>query len=52
MIGMIAVRAKRGIQWDRAQILVQKGSRVFLFLTVADLYFDMNNIAILKGPNT
>jgi hypothetical protein len=31
MIGMTAIREKRGIQWDRAQIMVPTGSRLFFF---------------------
>jgi hypothetical protein len=31
MIGMTAIREKRGIQWDRAQIMVPAGSRLFIF---------------------
>jgi hypothetical protein len=31
MIGMTAIRVKRGIQWDRAQIMVQEGSRLFFY---------------------
>jgi hypothetical protein len=51
MIGMTAIREKRGIQWDRAQIMVRVGSITFFF-TPAKLYSDLKNIAVLKGPNS
>jgi hypothetical protein len=51
MIGMTAIRVKRGIQWDRAQIMVLAGSTLF-FLNPVDLYFDLKNTAVLKCPNS
>jgi hypothetical protein len=51
MIGMTAIREKRGIQRDRAQIMVPTGSILF-FLTPAELYSELKNIAVLKCPNS
>jgi hypothetical protein len=44
------IRAKRGIQWDKSQIIVQ--TRSGLFFTHVDLYFDLNNIVVTKWPNS
>jgi hypothetical protein len=50
MIGMNVIKAKRRIQWDRSQIMVSIGSKIFFF-TLAELYFDLNNTAMMKLPN-
>jgi hypothetical protein len=49
MIGMTAIREKRGIQWDRSQIMVPTDP--YIFFTPAELYFDLKNIAMMKCPN-
>jgi hypothetical protein len=50
MKGMTAIREKRGIQWDRSQIMVPTGS-IFFFFTPAELYSDLKNTAVTKCPN-
>jgi hypothetical protein len=51
MIGMTVIREKKGIQLDRAQIMVPTGS-MLLFLTLVELYYDLKNISLLKCPNS
>jgi hypothetical protein len=45
MICVNAIREKRGIQWDRDQIMVR--SKLF-FYTPTRLYSDLKNIAVLN----
>jgi hypothetical protein len=45
MIGMIVIKVKRGIQWDRDKIMVPTGSILFL-------YSVLKNIVVLKCPNS
>jgi hypothetical protein len=51
MIGMTAIRAKRGIQRDRSQIMVSTRSKLFFLITPAELYSDLKNTAVMKCPN-
>jgi hypothetical protein len=51
MIGIIAIETKIGIQWDWSQIRVREGPKLF-FLTLAELYSDMNNTTMAKCPNS
>jgi hypothetical protein len=55
MIGMISIREKRGIQWDRAQIMVPKTSKICFFLCGVILrakeYYNVEMPKFLIGRN-
>jgi hypothetical protein len=50
MNGTTMIRRKRGSQWNTSQIRVS--SIPWLFFTFVELYSDMNNTAVLKGPKS
>jgi hypothetical protein len=50
MIGMTAIRERREIQWNRSQIMVPTGSKLFFF-TLVELYSDLKNTVVMKCPN-
>jgi hypothetical protein len=52
MIGITRIGAKRGTQWDRSQISVSVGPLYFFFFLLPELYSGLNNIAVLKFPNS
>jgi len=44
------IRMKRGIQWDRYQIMGHARPKLFFyFFTLMELYSDLNNIAVSKS---
>ena len=47
---MTVIRAKRGIQWDRAQIMVYVLDPSSC--TPMKLHFDLKNTTMLKCPNS
>jgi hypothetical protein len=51
MIGIIEIKMKIGVQWNRSQIRMWDRARLY-FLTPMELYYDMNNTAVSKCPNS
>jgi hypothetical protein len=51
MIGMIGIREKREIQWNRSQIMVLTGSRFNFFLYSYEVILDLKNTVVMKCPN-
>jgi hypothetical protein len=55
MIGMTTIREKRGIQWDRAQIMVPVGSRLFFYsygvILRSEEYYSVERPKFLTGRN-
>jgi hypothetical protein len=48
MKGTTAIRARRGIQWDRSQIMVLMGPLYSFFFIPEELYSNLNNTTVAK----